>query len=378
MIAVWWVKLGLGNFEIRISKAETNSNDQNSQFGLRISTILLYATSFEEPTHMNLHSQLTHRRNFLPICLITLLVSTAPAMLAKAAPPTPQELLKQSRRIVFLGDSVTAAGVYVAGFETWLRLQPLPEKPEIIDAGLPSETVSGLSEEGHAGGKFPRPDLAERLERVLATTKPDLVIACYGINCGIYEPFDKARFERYQSGVTHLKTLVEKAGARLVMVTPPFYDDKRAPKKFSYNEVLDRYSDWLLARRADGWLVVDLHGPMTREVQRRRQKDPEFTFQPDGVHPNAEGHWFVAQQVIRWFGDETAASAATPQEMLAQRQAPAAVLPLVQQRVNLLRDAYVGASGHKRPGVAKGLPIPEAEVKAKELSMQIEELLRKK
>ena len=128
---------------------------------------------------------------------VSSLALTAPPQEKQAAPrPEPRELLKQSRRIVFLGDSITAAGLYVAYVEAWLVSQPMPQRPEIICAGLPSETVSGLSEAGHAGGRFPRPDLAERLERVLAIAKPDLVFACYGINCGIYEPFDQERFAR--------------------------------------------------------------------------------------------------------------------------------------------------------------------------------------
>ena len=60
----------------------------------------------------------------------------------------------------------------------------------VIDMALPSETVSGLSENGHAGGKFPRPDLLERLDQVLRISRPDVVIACYGMNCGIYQPFN--------------------------------------------------------------------------------------------------------------------------------------------------------------------------------------------
>lgn len=305
------------------------------------------------------------------ICLFT-------SPLLNAAEPPLTELLakKPSSRIVFLGDSITAVGRYVACFDTWLEFQKLERKPTVINAGLPSETVSGLSEEGHAGGKFPRPDLAERLDRVLAVTKPDLVVACYGINCGIYEPFDKGRLEKYQQGMTSLKASVEKSGAKFIVVTPPFYDDMRSPKAFSYNEVLDKYSEWLLTKRADGWLVVDLHAPMTREVQKRRESDPKFSFQPDGVHPNDEGHWYMAQQLIRFFGDESVAAAATPQAMLATKKMPESLFPLVQQRVNVLRDAYVSAAGHKRPGVAAGLPVSEAEAKAKELTMKIEALTR--
>lgn len=290
---------------------------------------------------------------------------------AAAAEPAPRELVTGSRRILFLGDSITAAGQYVAFFDAWLATQKLSAPPVLVNCGLPSETVSGLSEEGHAGGKFPRPDLAERLTRVLEIAKPDLVFACYGINCGIYEPFDESRFARYQQGYRDLKAAVEKRGAKFVVITPPFYDDLRAPKGFSYNAVLDRYADWLLGQRKSGWTVVDLHGPMTAEVGRRRADQADFTFQPDGVHPNEAGHWFVASRLIGWCGDEESARAGSPQEMLRERGAPESLLPLVRQRMSVLRDAYVGAAGHQRPGVAKGLPIAEAEAQAAELSAKI-------
>jgi hypothetical protein len=163
-----------------------------------------------------------------------------------------------------------------------------------------------------------------------------------------------------------------------VLITPPFYDDQRSPRPFNYNQVLDRYSEWLLDRRKDGWMVVDLHDPMTREVIQRRANDPKFTFQPDGVHPSNEGHWFIAQQLIRWFGDEDAARAKSPDEMLLMaKKVPKEVLSLVEQRVRVLRDAYVSAAGHKRPGVAAGLPVSEAEAKAKELTAKIETLTSK-
>jgi lysophospholipase L1-like esterase len=301
-----------------------------------------------------------------------------PLGLVHGADSDRRDLLKQSKRIVFLGDSITFAGRYVACVDAWMESQRFDKKPLVIDAGLPSETVSGLSEDGHAGGKFPRPDLAERLDRVLATTKPDLVIACYGINCGIYLPFDAGRLEKYQQGITSLKTKVEKAGAKLILVTPPFYDDMKAPKSFPYNDVMDKYAEWLVSKRADGWQVIDGHTAMTNEVRKRRKTDPKFTLQPDGVHPNDEGHWCMAQQVIRWFGDEAAASAGTPQAMLALKQVPETAFPLINQRVAILRDAYVGAAGHKRPGIAAGLPLAEAEAKAKELSDKIDSLVRAK
>ena len=280
--------------------------------------------------------------------------------------------LKNSRRIVFLGDSITAAGGYVAAVDAWILTRKLAAPPVVIDAGLPSETLSGLSEDGHAGGKFPRPDLHERLDRILAVTKPDLVFACYGINCGIYLPFDQERFSRYQQGYRTLKTKVEAAGAKFIVITPPCYDDQRKPLgEFSYNAVLDRYSEWLVGQREQGWSVIDLHSAMTREVTKRRETDPMFTFQPDAVHPNDAGHWFIAQQLIRQFGDEKSAAASTPQAMLALNGVAEEALPIIKRRVNVLRDAYVGAAGHKRPGVAVGLPIAEAEAKYNELTREL-------
>ncbi len=290
-------------------------------------------------------------------------------------PAAVRTLIDGARRIVFLGDSITASGQYVSYFNAWLLSTRPKQAATVIDAGLPSETVSGLSEDGHAGGQFPRPDLAERLDRVLAATKPDLVIACYGMNCGIYQPLDEQRFERYRQGMTALKAAVERAGAKFIVVTPPIYDDQQKPLPFKYNEVLDRYSQWLVERRGDGWTVIDLHGPMSREVERRRADDPKFTFDPDGVHPNEAGHWFIARQLIAACGDTTAAGAATPAEMLSVHHAPPALLPLIEQRVGVLRDAYVGAAGHKRPGIAPGLPLPEADKRAADLTDQIQKLL---
>lgn len=124
-------------------------------------------------------------------------------------------------RIVFLGNSITYAGNYITDIEAWFVTHYPLQKIEFINAGLPSETISGLSEDGHAGGKFSLPDLHERLERVLAATKPDPVFACYGMNDGIYLPFDEGRFQKFKDGINWLHDMVVKSGARIVHLTPP-------------------------------------------------------------------------------------------------------------------------------------------------------------
>lgn len=309
------------------------------------------------------------------IALSVLVRSASSAETPPQTPPSIRDQVFQAKRIVLLGDSITAAGTYAAYFDTWMVLQGSLEKPQIIVAGLPSETTSGLSEDGHAGGQFPRPDLHERLDRVLKLTQPDLVIACYGINCGIYQPFDTERFARFQQGMTQLRNKVMATGASLIVMTPPFYDDQQARSTWSYNEVLDRYSEWLIQQRDQGWVVLDLHTKMTEAVADARTADPSFTLQPDAVHPNEQGHWYIASQLIGWCGDQETSELKSPQEMLDRSGQTAAILSLVQERTNVLRDAYVGAAGHKRPGIAAGLPIDEAQAKAKELTDRIAQMV---
>lgn len=290
------------------------------------------------------------------------------------AAETGQALLKSAKTVVFLGDSITYAGSYVGDFVTWAELEFPKNKARWINVGLASETVSGLSEPDHAGGKFPRPDLHERLGRILEQTKPDLVFACYGMNCGIQLPLDEGRFAKYREGIFWLKGEVEKSGAKIIFLTPPYFDSLRAPEKSYYTDVLAAYSKWLLEQRANGWMVIDINESMTQAVKKKRREDPKFTFQPDAVHPNPAGHWVMAQTMIEWFGDKKSAAAVSPQAMIEEHKKNPALHGLVMKRMTVLRDAALTATKHKRPGVPAGKPMPEAEKIALELTDQIHAL----
>jgi lysophospholipase L1-like esterase len=295
------------------------------------------------------------------------------AVLARAEqPPT---TLRGVHRIVFLGDSITYSGQFVELLDATLATR-YPNHPfEVIDLGLPSETVSGLTEPGHAGGAFPRPDLHERLDRALAKTKPDLVVACYGMNDGIYYPFAEERFAKYRAGIEWLVEKVKHAGARLLLLTPPVFDPEpiRAnslpagldayPKPYvGYDEVLTRYSKWLLDQRKRGWWVEDVHGPMRHHLDAmRQQQGPAYHLADDGVHCNATGHRVIADAVLRAWK--------VPYAPIRDD-----VMKLAEERQRLLKDAWLTDVGHKRPGMAKGLPLTEAQGKAEELGRQMRAL----
>ena len=300
-------------------------------------------------------------------------VNALPARAANA--PTPG-------LIVFLGDSITYRGLYIAYAEACLRAAGDARPREFLNLGLSSETTSGLSEPGHAGGRFPRPDVFERLGRVLAATKPQTVFACYGMNDGIYLELSPERFMRFQQGIQRLRRDVEASGAAIVHLTPPVYETAQAKQPAAgYAAVLDRYSAWLNSQgAAHGWQVLDVHQALLDFKAQRLRREPGFAYSRDGVHPADTGHWLMARVVLghlapaldvsRYDDATSAVSALHPRG--------ADVLRLVVQRQEVLRDAWLSSTGHQRPGIAPGLPLPEANTRAAELDRQLQDLLRTK
>jgi len=415
------------------------------------------------------------RRSFLAVA-VGLALGALQLPVAAQSPIDPSV-----KRVLFLGDSITYAGQYVDYVEAAYRLKYPESKVEFLDLGLPSETVSGLSEPGHAGGKFPRPDLHERLDRVLAQVQPQLVIACYGMNDGIYYPFSPERFLAFETGMIKLHDKVVATGAKIIHLTPPVFDAQPIKAKTlpagrdvyeqpfeGYDQVLAQYSDWLLSQKNKGWVVYDIHGPMLKHLQTRRAESPDFKFAGDGVHADANGHWLMAEALLKGWDlkpnvevvrinakqrrvelgraseleskkdylaftwktrlappldpkwDEKSLLLENFEQQAGRRELKVTELPagkyelkedgqvlgqytdqefrrgivlswmpksamqrvgnellkFISQRRKLLSDAWLTATEHKRPGMAKGLPLAEADVKAADLEKRIRDLTK--
>lgn len=227
--------------------------------------------------------------------------------------------------IVFLGDSITEAGYFVEGIHAGWHSDSRVAPKQVVTLGLSGETVSGLSEPQYPGV---RPVVFARLDAVLQQYHPEWVVVCYGMNCGVFHPFARSRFEAFQCGMQRLIEKVKQAGARLVILIPPPFakpgripsdadspeariawvgqahaearcreesDPRRygyyAPYAF-YDEVLAVYSDWLstLADREHVW-VVDLRTPL---LERRSE-----AYGDDPVHPNRQGHRIMAETFLK-------------------------------------------------------------------------------
>ncbi len=312
-------------------------------------------------------------------CLLLALLSTQAADAADAS-------MAGIKRVVFLGDSITQAGGYVVDAECWLLAHGIDV--EVLNLGLGSETASDLTPEESAGHAkrygFPRPAVSERLGRLLAAVKPDMVIACYGMNDGSELLANAAGTKRFADAVTALRTAILAAGAkRVVLASPPVAESKAADwEKNVHDQNLGRYTQWLLGQRAAGWEVVDIHTPMRKALDAARAQKPDFAFTKDGVHPGAEGHWVMASAVL-----EQAFAAKLEGMTAADRLFPANgadICRLVAERQGIRFAAWMGSIGHKRPGVFGGpshKPAPslaEAEAEAVKLTTKLTTLLARK
>lgn len=263
--------------------------------------------------------------------------------------------LPTAGRIVFLGDSITECGDYVADVECWLIAQG--RQIEILNVGLSSETATELSSEENAGHLkqfgFDRPFVGERLARVLAETRPDWLFACYGMNDAGALPRNEQGMKRFTDAMTGLREAVFNSGAtRVVICTPPVHDAKGDITKQFYDETLGRFADWLISRRRDGWEVVDIHTPMRTALHEHRSRDPAFSFAPDGVHPDRAGHWLMAREILtQYFGANLTAITCAEDLLPAHGHE---IRSLVRARMEVRFDAWMSLICHQRPGVAGG------------------------
>ena len=303
--------------------------------------------------------------------LLTLLIGCHLTMAQPGSGPFPPKV----KRVSFIGNSITYAGEYVSNVEAYLLARYPAMKVAFINVGLPSETVSGLSEPGHADGKFPRPDLHERLARVLKQTKPDWVFACYGMNDGIYLPLDEIRFTKFKEGIAWLHNELVNAGVkRIIHLTPPVFDERKSNHP-GYAHVLDVYSDWLIAQRETlNWNVADLHGPMKSYLESHSQSDPSFALANDGVHPGKTGHWIMSREILIYLGEKNLNIEESITDAIMTIPNGDKILELVSQRQMIMKDAWLSSTGHQRPGMNTGLSMHMAKKKARQIKKEINDL----
>lgn len=280
--------------------------------------------------------------------------------------------IPSKKRIVFLGDSITDDGTYIAQMNVHFR-RYMPEADlEMINLGVGSETISGLSEPDHP---FPRPCLHDRLDRILELSQPEWVIVCYGMNDAIFHPFSADRFLAYKEGLLKLVRKIKAVGAKVIILTPPPYDSKSAatqpvnlqpegmaPYSYmtpfkDYSSVLAQYGEWILNEGKEiADLVIDLYGPLSEHIRTKRENNPEFAY-GDGIHPDEEGHWIIAKTILGKLFHLVLVRAPA----YWNNPSEATLYRILSGEQEVLHAAWKEHVGHSNPGKAAALPLREAQ-----------------
>ncbi|HEU5117702.1 MAG TPA: SGNH/GDSL hydrolase family protein, partial [Isosphaeraceae bacterium] len=209
--------------------------------------------------------------------------------------------LKDGEKVVFFGDSITQGGHYVTYVEAFLMTRFPEQSFSVINHGISSETVSGTSEADHSPK---RPNALDRFERDVLNYKPDVLVACFGMNDGVYAPLDSQRFALYQKGIRTLVDGVREQGGRVTLLTPPPFDPYRRKASdpdanvfgykypyLGYDDVLNEYGRWERSLRSENVTVADVHSLMRSHLDKRRKAKVSYYLSGDAVHPNETGHW---------------------------------------------------------------------------------------
>lgn len=209
----------------------------------------------------------------------------APVAAADDAPP-----LKKGERIVFLGDSITQAGVGKTGYVTLIKNVLAEKHPdlgiEVIGAGISGNKV---------------PDLQKRLDKDVLARKPTLVVIYIGINDvwhGEMKPPRGTPKDQFEAGLKDIIGKVKDAGARVVLCTPTVIGEKKANR---LDAQLDEYADVSRAvAKATGATLCDLRAAFRDHLGANNPDDKEKgLLTTDRVHLNEAGNKLVAETMLK-------------------------------------------------------------------------------
>jgi lysophospholipase L1-like esterase len=221
-------------------------------------------------------------------CLLATVAALALTAPTRADDPVP---LKKGERIVFLGDSITQAGVGPKGYVTLVK-QALAEKHK--DLGV---EVIGV---GVSGNKVP--DLQRRLDKDVLARKPTLVVIYIGINDvwhGENDPAKGTPKDKYEAGLKDVIQRIKDAGGRVVLCTPTVIGEKK-PGTNKLDAKLDEYAEVSRAvAKETGSRLCDLRKAFQDHLAKNNPEDKERgVLTSDRVHLNDAGNRLVADTVL--------------------------------------------------------------------------------
>jgi len=233
------------------------------------------------------------RRFFLLVASLTALLGCPVA--APSGDDKPVRL-KKGDRIVFLGDSITAAGVRPKGYVTLIE-KKLTDRHK--DLGI--ELIGA----GISGNKVP--DLQRRLDRDVLAKKPTVVVIYIGINDvwhGENDPKRGTSKDKFEAGLKEIVGKIKDAGARVILCTPSVIGEKTDGTN-KLDARLDEYAD--ISRRVahdEKVELCDLRRTFLDYLKKNNAQNKERgLLTTDRVHLNEAGNRLVAEVMLKCLGE---------------------------------------------------------------------------
>ncbi len=213
---------------------------------------------------------------------------------------------KQGSRVVFLGDSITNDGTFVAQIFKYYAARYPDDRVEMYMAGSRGDT---------AGDGFPYLE-----DRVLAFN-PDYVSIMYGMNDirreGYTKGYDaasaqqKSYIDTYTANVEKIIQYLQAKGIKIILCTPTPFDETCTGKSGNYPGCAKALQ--LCAEKAGALAekyncaLVDFNTPMSEAISYMQDADnggsTTYTLIDDRIHPGTAGHDMMARIWLKTLGE---------------------------------------------------------------------------
>lgn len=195
----------------------------------------------------------------------------------------------RKKKVIFFGDSITAAGVRAGGYiklmDSLVATEGSSDNYELVGAGIGGNKVY---------------DLYLRMEEDVISQKPDVVVIYIGVNdvwhkasSGTGTDYDK--FGKFYEAIVKR---IQAAGAKVILCTPAVIGEKTDNSNQQDGD-LNQYSNWIRSYAAkNGLPLVDLRSGFIRyNLQNNPQNKESGILTTDRVHLTHAGNLLVAEEM---------------------------------------------------------------------------------
>lgn len=221
-------------------------------------------------------------------------------------------LLRDSDRVTFYGDSITAQRWYTRDVQDFVATRYPSLHIEFHNAGIPGDKVTG----GYTG------DTSTRVSRDVKPWNPTVITVMLGMNDGDYMQPDQKVFSDYQAGYQRLLSMLRAAEphAKIFLLENTPYDEVTHGTEFTgymLTTAQNAQATPALGER-EHLPVVDTFTPIMDLLKRAEPVDQSYAslLITDRIHPAEPLHWVIAAAIMKaWHVDpivsEVTISAAT-------------------------------------------------------------------